>query len=126
MSARDVAAFVAASVDRDEAANRYLPVGGPEPVSWRDVVAAYERVLGRGIPVQFVAPGDPAVGLPDPLPGLLASLETYDSPMDMTELAREFEVTLTPLDTVVREDVAASVPPVSERHADRVRLRPQE
>src|SRR3712207_142674 len=72
VSNRDVAAFGVAAVDRPEARNQYLAIGGPEPLSWRDVVATYERVLGRSIPVEFVAMGEPVPGLPDPMPALLA------------------------------------------------------
>ena len=57
VSVRDVAAFIVAAIGRDEAMNQHLPIGGPEPVSWRDVVAAYERAVGRDIPVRCVAPG---------------------------------------------------------------------
>src|SRR5215212_9370183 len=39
VSNRDVAAFGVAAVDRPEARNQYLAIGGPEPLSWRDVVA---------------------------------------------------------------------------------------
>jgi uncharacterized protein YbjT (DUF2867 family) len=57
VSNRDVAAFGVAAVDRQEARNQYLAIGGPEPLSWHEVVATYERVLGRSIPVEFVGPG---------------------------------------------------------------------
>ncbi len=105
VSFRDVGAFIVAAIGHERAINQYLPIGGPAPVSWRDVVAAYERVTGRDIPIQCVAPGDPAIGLPDPMPSLLASTDTYDSALDMTDLARTFGVSLTSIDTFVREDL---------------------
>lgn len=105
VSFRDVGAFIVAAVGHERAINQYLPIGGPTPLSWRDVVAAYERVIGRDIPIRSVAPGDPAIGLPNPMPSLLASMDTYDSPLDMSELARTFGVTLTSIDTFVREDL---------------------
>jgi uncharacterized protein YbjT (DUF2867 family) len=107
VSMRDVAAFAVAVVDHTEARNRYLPVGGPEALSWRDVVATYERVLGRDLPVELVAPGEPVPGLPDPMPALLASMETYDSEVDMDETARTFGVELTRLEDFVREQAGA-------------------
>jgi uncharacterized protein YbjT (DUF2867 family) len=106
VSNRDVAAFGVAAVDRPEARNQYLAIGGPEPLSWRDVVATYERVLGRSIPVEFVAMGDPVPGLPDPMPALLAGMETYDSVVEMEETSNTFAVPLTRLETFVREQVA--------------------
>jgi NADH dehydrogenase len=107
ISNRDVAAFAVAAVDRPEARSQYLAIGGPEPLSWRDVVATYERVLGRSIPVEFVAIGEPVPGLPDPMPALLAGMETYDSIVEMEEIARTFDVPLTTLETFVREQVAS-------------------
>jgi len=105
VSMRDVAAFAVRSVGHRAAVDRYLPVGGPEAVSWRDVVAAYERALGRAIPVRFVPPGGPVPGLPDPMPAFLTAFESYDSPVDMTEPARTFGVRLTSLDEFARADV---------------------
>ena len=50
--------------------------------------------------------GDP-VPLPDPMPSILAGMETYDSVIEMEELARTFDVPLTRLETFVRERVAS-------------------
>jgi len=107
VSNRDVAAFAVSAVDRPEARNQYLAVGGPEPLSWREVVATYERVLGRSIPVEFVEMGEPVPGLPDPMPTLLAGMDTYDSDVEMEEIARTFDVPLMRLETFVREQVAS-------------------
>ncbi len=107
VSNRDVAAFSVAAADRPEARNQYLALGGPESLSWRDVVATYERVLGRSIPVEFVAMGEPVPGLPDPMPALLAGMETYDSVVEMEETSSTFDVPLTRLETSVREQVAS-------------------
>ena len=106
ISDRDVAAFAVAAVDQGAARNEYLAIGGPEALSWRDVVETYVRVLERPIPVEFVAMGDP-VPLPDPMPSILAGMETYDSAIEMEELARSFDVSLTRLETFVREQVAS-------------------
>jgi len=70
------------------------------------VVATYERVLGRPISVQFLAMGEP-VPLPDPMPGILAGMETYDSAIEMDEISRTFDVPLTRLETFAREQVAS-------------------
>ena len=107
VSNRDVAAFGVAAIDRPEARNQYLAIGGPEPLSWRDVVATYERVLGRSIPVEFVALGEPVPSLPDPMPALLAGMETYDSVVEMEETSSIFDTPLTRLETFVREQVGS-------------------
>ena len=106
ISDRDVAAFAVAAVENPAARNEYLAIGGPEPLSWREVVETYERVLERSIPVEFVAMGEP-MPLPDPMPSILAGMETYDSAIEMEEIARTYDVPLTRLETFVREQVGS-------------------
>jgi uncharacterized protein YbjT (DUF2867 family) len=107
ISNRDVAAFAVATVDRPEARDQYLALGGPEPLTWRDVVATYEHVLGHSHPVEFVAMGEPVPGLPDPMPALLAGMETYDSIVEMEETSSTFDVPLTRLEMFVRSQVGS-------------------
>lgn len=104
----DVANYALAALGRKDAIGRVLQIGGPEPVSWRDVLAAFERHLGRDVPVRFVPPGQPIEGMPGMLSGLLAALETYDSPLDTGGLAKLYQVVPTSLDDFVRGVVAAA------------------
>jgi NADH dehydrogenase len=92
---RDVAAFAMAATDHPAARNTTMVVGGPDAVTFQEVVHAYEAVLGRSIPVQRVAPGEPIPGLPEPVWRIAAALETYDSPIPMDDTARTFGMTLT-------------------------------
>jgi len=107
IAARDVAAFAAAAIDHPSALNRRIEIGGPEALSWRDVVAAYERTLGQPIPVQWIPPGEllpdlpPVPGLTQLVSGLLAALETFDTPLDMTDALRTFGVTPTTVDELL-------------------------
>jgi hypothetical protein len=101
-------------VDHPAARNRYQATGGPEPLTWRDVVATYERVLGRPISVRFVAIGEP-VPLPDPMPSIMAGMEAYDSAVEMEEIARTLGAPLTRLETFVREQ-CYSQPAKETRH----------
>ena len=77
-------AFATASIGHPEAINRHLPLGGPEAVSWRDVIATFERRLGRPLPVVTLSPGQPLPGLPEIIGHPMAGLETYDSVIPMT------------------------------------------
>ncbi len=97
ISARDVAAFATAAINHPAAINQRLALGGLEPLSWREVVDIFSQVLGQQLSVQFVAPGEPIPGLPDIVPGVLAGMETYDSPIPMEEMARIFGVQQTSL-----------------------------
>lgn len=98
IAAADVAAFAVASVSNPAAVKRTIPLGGPEPVSWRDIVAACERALGHPLEVRWVAPGEPIPGRPEMIGQLAATLETYDSPLDMAGTAAAFRVRLTSLE----------------------------
>lgn len=95
---RDVAAFAITAIRMPAARNRTILIGGPEALTWRDVVAAYSRASGLEIPIERVAPGEPIPGLPEPVVELAAALETYDSPIPMERTAAEFGVELTGVD----------------------------
>jgi uncharacterized protein YbjT (DUF2867 family) len=105
----DVAAYALAALDQ-HAVGQTLVVGGPEPVTWWDVIAAFNAELGRELSVRSVAPGEPIPGLPDVVVQLLAGLETYDSPIDSSDLARAYGVTPTSPVEFVRGFLAASRP----------------
>ena len=108
ISLGDVAAFILAVIDNPAAINQKLLLGGPQPLSFRDAVAIYERVLGHQIPVRSVAPGESVPGLPPMVAQFLAGLDTYDSPIEMTETARTFGVQLTPLEEVARRSITSA------------------
>lgn len=93
---RDVAAFVLAVARHPSARNATVVVGGPEPLSWRDVVGIYEEVEGRSIEVRTVPPGSSLPGLPDIVSRLAAGFDTYDSPIPMHDACATFGVNLTP------------------------------
>jgi uncharacterized protein YbjT (DUF2867 family) len=104
----DVAAYAAGALDHPAAVDAVLPIGGPEPVSWLDVVAAFEAELGREVAVRWIDPGEPAPGIPEVVHPLLWAFEAYDSPLDMRELVATFGVTPTPLADHVRGFVQAA------------------
>ena len=104
---RDVAAFALAALDNPAAANRYLPIGGPAPISIRDAIGIFERVTGRSIPHRGVNPGDEVPGLPAFMAEMLAGQDSFDSPMEMADTAAEFGVRLTSV-----EEWAAGLVPV--------------
>jgi uncharacterized protein YbjT (DUF2867 family) len=107
VSAVDVAAFATAAVGHPAAMNQHIVIGGPEPLSWCDVIVTFERVMGQEIPVRFIAPGEPAPGAPEIVTTMLPALETFDSAVPMTEAARTFGVELTPLEAYARGTLAA-------------------
>lgn len=109
ISMNDVATFVVQSIDHTAAVDQYLPLGGPEPLSWREVIATYERVLGEAVPVTWLSAGSPITGLPKMMSDTLAALETFDSVVDSSELARTMGVRQTTLE----ESLRTQLPPRS-------------
>lgn len=108
VSMNDVAEYAVAAVDNAKAFNRKIVIGGPEAVSWRDVINAFEQALGRKIEVRMVPPGDPVPGVADAVLPLMAGFETYDSPIEMGETSATFGVSPTPLSQVVAAMVERS------------------
>jgi NADH dehydrogenase len=110
ISQGDVAAFAVAVVGNPAARNQRLVLGGPQALSWYDVVQKYEQSLGRPVEVQYVEIGEPVPGLGDQTSQILSALEvsqTDHSGLDTTELARTFDVQLTPLEEVIRRTLAS-------------------
>lgn len=102
----DVAQFAVAAVTNDAARDRHLAIGGPDAVTWLDVVRTYEEALSRPIPVRHVAPGEAVPGVPPEVLPLLAAYDTFDSDFDTRALATEFGIASTPLAAWVRASVA--------------------
>lgn len=108
VSMADVAAYAVAVLEREDAAGQTLVIGGPDPVSLRDVIVAFERDLGREVTVRTLPIPLPSEGATDPIVGLLASLETYDSPIDMTAIADRYGVAPTRMSDFVSGVVAST------------------
>jgi nucleoside-diphosphate-sugar epimerase len=60
----DVAAYTCAALHQQAAQRQTILVGGPEPLSWHDIVAAFEQELVRSVPVRHVPAGVPPPALP--------------------------------------------------------------
>ena len=103
VAARDVAAFATAAVDNPAARNQVLIVGGPEPLSWQDIVSRTGQTLNREIPTEFLPVGAELTGFPPVVTDLMTATEMYDSPLEMDSLANAYGVSLTPLEEWLRQ-----------------------
>lgn len=88
----DVAAYAIAALNQPHTHRQTIVLGGPEPLSWYDIVAAFEHELGRSLPVDTVPPGESVPDLPEFITELLTALDGYDSPIDMTEASSTLAV----------------------------------
>jgi NADH dehydrogenase len=105
----DVAQFAVGAARRADMVNVTLALGGPAAISFRDAARAYERALGRPVPVESVPPGSPLPGLPDIVSGIAAAFDSYDSVIPMAETSAAFGVTLTGAEDFARDRVAAGL-----------------
>ncbi len=101
----DVASFIVAVIGNPPAIDRSIPIGGPAALSWLDVVEIGAGILGRVIPVRHVAPGASIPGVPDTVAQLAAALDRYDSVLDGPTVAAAFDVTLTPVEAWLRDQL---------------------
>lgn len=108
VSMSDVARYAIAALDHADSAGETLVIGGPKPVSWHDIVAAFERELGREIAVSYAPIGAEVPGLAPMLVGLLTALEGYDTPLDMSRLSDRFGIQATSLADFVHTFVASA------------------
>lgn len=92
VSIDDVADLAVNVLGRPEAYGRRLRFGGPEAVTWRDIVDVAREVLDREIELRFVEPGQPIEGLSEFEVGVLAGTEEFDSPEDTRAVAETFDV----------------------------------
>jgi uncharacterized protein YbjT (DUF2867 family) len=105
---RDVAAFAIASLSHPAARNATIVIGGPEAVTFKDVVREYEAAAGRTFPLRTVAPGEAIPGIPEPVSRIAAALESFDSLIPMEETSRRYGVALTSVRDFVRSRLDAS------------------
>jgi len=108
ISAADVAAFAAAAAGNERACNRVLVLGGPQPITWHDVVAAHERALGRQNEIRYLPKGELLPGYPDFVSGFMNLLEDYDSVIPMDSLAQEFGVRQVTLEQSIQRQLKAA------------------
>jgi uncharacterized protein YbjT (DUF2867 family) len=111
ISDTDVAKIATASIDNRQAFNQRLVIGGPEPISFLDTIAVYERLLGRKVNVEHVAPMQPVPAFSEGslapfarnLIPVFSSFEMFDSPMDMSEFTKKFEIGLMSVEQFARQ-----------------------
>jgi uncharacterized protein YbjT (DUF2867 family) len=112
LAVRDAAAFLVNAIGHPSAINANFDIGGPEPLSWTDVVEIYSRVLGRPIRAFPVPPAiyraqqllwKPFSAGASNQMGLSWLLASCDSVVEMRETAPLFGVTLTTVEEFLRE-----------------------
>lgn len=113
VAVRDVAALAVACVGNDAAENRDLLIGGPEALSWSEIISTFERVNGVEVEVQSLDPGESMPGFPDAVTGMMAALETYDSPPPLSAADAEsiFGVRLTTVENFLTQSAARALRP---------------
>jgi hypothetical protein len=102
----DVAVYTCAALHQQAAQSQTILVGGPELLSPGTISSP--RSSKNALPVHHVPPGSPVRDLPEFITQLLTSLDSYDSPIDMTQTSRTFEID--PTDLVDFVDAMPTLP----------------
>lgn len=101
VSVDDIVSVALAAIDKPAALNQRIEIGGPEAVSWTEVVRRVARAIGRDLSIDYVPIGSP-LPLPPPTWDLMYSTEMYEAVIPMKEVIDKFGVSLTSLDEVAK------------------------
>jgi uncharacterized protein YbjT (DUF2867 family) len=113
----DVAAYAVAALPHPHARRQVIVVAGPEPLSWYDIVAAFENELGRDLPVRLLSPEEASHELPEFVTQLLTALDGYDSPIDMAQTNTMLGVDPTHLGTFIHDFTSSVHDPARDERA---------
>jgi nucleoside-diphosphate-sugar epimerase len=114
----DAAAFLVNSIDHPDAHNAILEIGGPDIMSWDEVVSTFSEVLERPVRATYSPPGvfrfllkvlmpiSPAVAN---VMGLNWWTSVCDSAYDTLEIAERFDITLTSMKEFLSEKLTLPV-----------------
>lgn len=114
----DVASFLVKAVARPDTLNATFEIGGPEVLSWAEVVALFSKVLGKPVRALYapagvfrlqqklLSPLSPAAGN---LMGMNWLVGSSDTAFDTSALARAFGITLTSSEQFLRQKL--TLPP---------------
>lgn len=102
ISEADVAAFMLAALDNPRAFNQRLAIGGPASYSWTEIVATAGKVIGASLAVNYLSLETPIPYLPEGMQSILTVMETFETYVDMSELAPAYGVKLTGLEEFLR------------------------
>lgn len=107
ISEADVAAFALAALENPAAFNQRLMVGGPASYTWTEVVETASRVLGTRLPVEYLPFETPVPYLPDGMQPIFTGMETFETFVEMSELAPAYGVKLTTLNKFIQQTFAS-------------------
>lgn len=102
ISEADVAAFMLAALDNRRAFNQRLSIGGPGSYTWTEIVETAGQVIGTNLPVSYIALDETVPYLPPGAGDLFTGMETFETYVDMSELAPAYGVKLTGLEEFLK------------------------
>lgn len=96
ISVGDVARATLAMVGNPQAYNQSIALGGPEALSWTELVSMVEKAIGKTIGIDYVRIGAPVPLLPPAMLPLLYSTEMYEACIEMADTSARYGLMLTP------------------------------
>lgn len=92
VAAKDVRDYALACIGNEAAHGDHINIGGASPVSWKDVIAAYEKASDKKAEVETVPPKTEIEHLTTMQWNVLGVMETYESKIDMDEPSKKYGV----------------------------------
>lgn len=99
VSVGDVATYAVTAVDHPAARNKAILIAGPAPYNWTKIVHTIGQVMGKSLPINYVAAGETVPLIPESMSSLMSAFETYEDSIDMSETATVYGIEPTPLAT---------------------------
>src|SRR5690606_37389461 len=101
ISEQDVADYFIAMIDNPAAYNQGVMIGGPESLTWTEIVQHVGGRMGAELPLQYTPLGSTIPYLSEEANGLATYMETYEDYLDIGEQSAMFGVRPTTLDEVI-------------------------
>jgi NADH dehydrogenase len=106
IAVEDIVGYAVAAVDNPAARNAYLSLGGPQALSWKDILATFERFTGCTAKVSMIKPGETVPGQPYWVTQMMPMFEAYEAIQDMSELSKVYGVPGTTLEEFTQRTLA--------------------
>ncbi len=102
VSVEDVASVALASIGNAAAMKQRVPIGGPDALTWTDVVSRVGKVIHRELPVRYLPIGS-ALPIPESTWDLMYAMEMFEAVIPTEPVESTYGVKLTSIEQVARK-----------------------
>jgi len=102
ISRHDVAKFTVSVLGDPNALGRRILLGGPEAMSWMDVVRLYENITGERLKVRHLMPGMQYDSMSEDELEFMASMEAHSTVIDMGSISQHYSISMIKVEDYIR------------------------